>query len=72
MFTKYMKSLNKQDCPVLLSITDTTLNAPVETVIHRNDRRKIERHDSNDIYFRAREIYYRARRSRPVRAASIF
>jgi hypothetical protein len=67
MFTKYIKGLNKQECPVVLSITDTTSNTHVETIIQRNDV-----HQKNDIYIRAREIYFRARRHRPVRAASIF
>jgi hypothetical protein len=67
MFTKYIKSLNKQECPVVLSITDTTPNTQLGTIIQRNDVR-----ERNDIYIRAREIYLRARRQRPVRAASIF
>jgi len=70
---EYMKRLTlaKQDCPTVLSITDTTVKqAP--TVIHRNNVRKIEPEASADIYMRAREIYFRARRQRPVRAISIF
>lgn len=67
MFTKYIRSINKQDCPVVLSITDTTSDTQVETVIQRNNGKS-----KNDIYIRAREIYFRARRQRPVRAASIF
>ena len=67
MFTKYIKNLNKTDCPVVLSITDTTLNTQVvETVIQRTNVRE------HDIDIRARDIYFRARRQRPVRAASIF
>ena len=69
MFTKYIKGLGKQDCPVVLSITDTT--SQVETVIQRNVR-GVKIREQNDIYVRAREIYFRARRQRPVRAASIF
>lgn len=65
MFAKYIKSLNKQDDPVVLSITDTTTK--VETIIQRNNVRQ-----HNDIYVRARDIYFRARRQRPVKAASIF
>jgi hypothetical protein len=66
-----MKSLVDQDRPVVLSITDTPEPA-AETVIQRNDTRDIKREEPVDIYVRAREIYYRARRHRPVRAASIF
>ena len=69
MFTKYIKGLNKQECPIVLSITDTT--DQTETVIQRNVR-GVEIREHNDIYVRAREIYFRARRQRPVRAASIF
>lgn len=70
MFTKYIKGLNKQDCPVVLSITDTT---QVETIIQRNQVPDADaREQKDDIYIRAREIYFRARRHRPVRAASIF
>jgi hypothetical protein len=72
MFTKYIKGLNKKDCPVVLSITDTTSITESETVIQRNRVREIGLHEENDIYIRAREIYFRARRQRPVRAASIF
>ena len=67
MFTKYIKSLNKQYDPVVLSITDTTTSMKVETIIQRNNVR-----ERNDIYVRARDIYFRARRQRPVKAASIF
>jgi len=67
MFTKYIKSLNKQYDPVVLSITDTTTSMKVETIIQRNNVR-----EQNDIYVRARDIYFRARRQRPVKAASIF
>jgi hypothetical protein len=67
-----MKRLAKQDCPVVLSITDTQTQAATESVIQRNDTREIKHEESGDIYVRAREIYYRARRHRPVRAASIF
>ena len=69
---KYMKSLAKPDCPVVLSITDTKTHINVESSIHRNETRETKREESVDIYVRAREIYYRARRHRPVRAASIF
>ena len=72
MFTKYMKSLNKQDCPVVLSITDTTAVVKTEARIQRNSHVGDETSIEADIYVRAREIYYRARRHRPVRAASIF
>jgi hypothetical protein len=72
MFTKYMKRLNRQDCPVVLSITDTTATAKTDTVIQRNYVDADDRARANDIYVRAREIYFRARRQRPVRAASIF
>jgi ABC-type transporter lipoprotein component MlaA len=72
MLTKYIKSLSKEDCPVVLSIADTTVDIQTETTIQRNVNRDSERHESGDIYLRAREIYFRARRQRPVRAASIF
>ncbi len=72
MLTKYMKSLAKQDCPVVLSITNTTEEIKAETVIQRNVVQFEEKYDASDIYLRAREIYFRARRHRPVRAASIF
>ena len=72
MFTKYMKSLSKEEGPVVLSITDTTEEIRTETIIQRNVVRDTERRESGDIYLRAREIYFRARRQRPVRAASIF
>jgi hypothetical protein len=67
-----MKSLANQDCPVVLSITDTRTHVATESAIHRNDTREIKREEPIDIYVRAREIYFRARRHRPVRAASIF
>ena len=73
MFTKYIKGLNKQDCPVVLSITDTTAVEKIEARIQRNSQIRDDTSiETNDIYVRAREIYYRARRHRPVRAASIF
>ena len=75
MLAKYMRRLNSQDCPVVLSITDTTIDTATETetVIQRNYVRETDfRQTSNDIYVHAREIYFRARRQRPVRAASIF
>src|SRR5215207_1685778 len=72
MFTRYIRGRKKQECPVVLSITDTTSTTNSETVIQRNHVREIGLPDQNDIYIRAREIYFRARRQRPVRAASIF
>ena len=72
MLGKYMKSLTSKECPVVLSITDTVAEKKSETVIHRNRLREVKLETSNDIYTRARGIYYRARRHRPVRAASIF
>ena len=71
MFTRYIKGLNKQESPVVLSITDTTVTSQSDTVIQRNAR-EVDVREQNDIYVRAREIYFRARRQRPVRAASIF
>ena len=70
---EYMRRLTqaKQDCPVVLSITDTTVTQTA-TVIHRNNVRKTQSEEAVDIYMRAREIYFRARRQRPVRAVSIF
>jgi hypothetical protein len=72
MFAKYMKSLSQRECPVVLSITNTTFEAKSETVIHRNAFRDERERGASDIYMRARQIYFRARRQRPVRAASIF
>ena len=74
MFTKYIKGLNKEGCPAVLSITDTTSATSVTTIIQRNNVpvHAMEVADRNDIYVRARNIYFRARRQRPVRAASIF
>ena len=72
MLTKYMKSLTSQNCPVVLSITSTMPERRPETVIQRNVVHIDATQESSDIYLRAREIYLRARRQRPVRAASIF
>ncbi len=72
MLTKYIRGLGKRDCPVVLSITDTTVGISNETVIQRNVARATDVSGGSDIYLRAREIYFRARRQRPVRAASIF
>ena len=67
MLTKYIKSLNRDEYPVVLSITNTAAKAgPVIQRNHVSDRER-----PMDIYVRAREIYYRARQQ-PVRAASIF
>ena len=71
-FMKYVKGLNKQDCPVILSITETTSTVITEPVIQRNAERVASESNKGEIYLRAREIYFRARRQRPVRAASIF
>ena len=74
MLVEYMKSLakSKQDSSVVLSISETTVVTETEAVIHRNHIKDAERGEPIDLYVRAREIYYRARRHRPVRAASIF
>ena len=72
MFMKYVKGLNKQDCPLVLSITETKVAVKTEPVIQRNAVRVPATNGASDIYVRAREIYFRARRHRPVRAASIF
>ena len=72
MFMKYVKGLSKQDCPVILSITETKVAVTTEPVIQRNTERVPRESSGSDIYLRAREIYFRARRHRPVRAASIF
>jgi hypothetical protein len=73
MLAEYMRRLTeKQDCPVVLSITDTAEATETKTVIHRNHIHDAEKVKSADIYLRARQIYFRARRHRPVRAASIF
>jgi hypothetical protein len=70
-----MKNLTKQDYPVVLSITETATEAQVESgvTIRRNEIRRTETNqDGTKMYLHAREIYFRARRQRPVRAASIF
>lgn len=72
MFMKYVKGLSKQDCPLILSITETSTTLTSEPVIQRNTERVPGESSKSDIYMRAREIYFRARRHRPVRAASIF
>jgi hypothetical protein len=72
MLGKYVKSIRNQNCPVVLSITSTTTDRESETVIQRNLVHIADKQETSDIYLRAREIYLRARRQRPVRAASIF
>jgi hypothetical protein len=75
MLAGFMKKLTeaREECPLVLSITDTAALAETETAIHRNHISDERRGESGDIYLRAREIYFRARlRHRPVRAASIF
>ena len=72
MFMKYVKGLSKQDCPVVLSITETNATVTSEPVIQRHAERVPSESNRSDIYMRARVIYFRARRHRPVRAASIF
>lgn len=73
MLVEYMKRLTQaKPVPVVLSITDTTEVTETRTVIHRNHVDVAEQVKSTDIYLRARKIYLRARRHRPVRAASIF
>ena len=72
MLTKYMRQITNQSCPVVLSITETAPEPTGKPVIQRNDIRENTQTDTGDIYVRAREIYFRARRQRPVRAASIF
>jgi hypothetical protein len=76
MLRKYVRRISKQDCPVVLSITETnTVVEETETVIQRNEVREVSVTDfrgTNELYVRARDIYFRARSHRPVRAASIF
>ena len=72
MFTKYMRQITNQSCPVVLSITETVPEPTGTPVIQRNDIHADSQSNTVDIYVRAREIYFRARRHRPVRAASIF
>lgn len=72
MLTKYMRQITNQSCPVVLSITETSPEPAGKPVIQRNDVRENTQTDTGEIYVRAREIYFRARRHRPVRAASIF
>jgi hypothetical protein len=60
----------------VLSITETnTVIEETETVIQRNEVHEVSVTDlrgTNELYVRARDIYFRARSHRPVRAASIF
>ena len=60
----------------MLSITETnTVVGETETVIQRNEVHEVSVTDlrgTNELYVRARDIYFRARSHRPVRAASIF
>ena len=76
MLRKYVRRISNQDCPVVLSITETnTVLEETETVIQRNEVREVSVTDlrgTNELYVRARDIYFRARSHRPVRAASIF
>lgn len=72
MLTNYIRSLTSQDCPVVLSITSMIPEKAAETVIQRKLVHVVDKEEASDIYLRAREIYLRARRHRPVRAASIF
>ena len=75
MIMKYMRRLNTRDCPVVLSIKETTVTVESEARIQRNPASPTMEEGvphRSDIYIRAREIYFRARRQRPVRAASIF
>jgi hypothetical protein len=69
-----MKNLAKEDSPTVLSVTEVSETIEMEkTRIQRNEIRRSETtQDGTQIYLRAREIYFRARRQRPVRAASIF
>jgi len=76
MLRKYVRRISNQDCPVVLSITETnSVVGETETVIQRNEVREVSVTDlrgTNELYVRARDIYFRARSHRPVRAASIF
>jgi len=76
MLRKYVRRISNQDCPVVLSITETnTVIEETETVIQRNEVHEVSVTDlrgTNELYVRARDIYFRARSHRPVRAASIF
>src|SRR5688572_29337155 len=72
MLTRYMRSLTQHDCPMVLSITETPIEPKDTIAIQRNNTRDKARQGASDIYMRAREIYFRARRQRPVRAVSIF
>ena len=72
MFTKLMKDLTNQDRAAVLSITNTVATVERASVIQRNAAPAGEVVVANDICLRAREIYLRARRHRPVRASSIF
>lgn len=68
-----MQNLTRTECPVVLSITEVSAaSITTEPTIQRNLAPDDRQGTSVDIYARAREIYYRARRQRPVRAASIF
>jgi len=72
MLTRYMRRISSQDFPAVLSITDTSASDEKGSVIQRNYVRRTQV-ESDDIYVRARDIYFRARSQRRiVRAASIF
>jgi len=75
MLTRYMRRISSQSSPLVLSITDTTTVEERGNVIQRNqvsEVRETSFRGSNELYIRARDIYFRARSHRPVRAASIF
>ena len=60
MLTKYVRRISSRDCPIVLSITETTTVEETETVIQRNyirEMRETSSQSSNDIYLRARDIY---------------
>jgi hypothetical protein len=69
MLKKYIRSLNKQYCPLVLSLK---LDEDEPVIIRKHRSSAVPESPKNsEIYFRAREIFSRARRHRPARAAAI-
>lgn len=71
MFKKFIRTDDFM-CPVILSDIHATSPNQVPDLIIRNERNeKVSAQPTNDLYDRAREIYYRAQRNRRSRSASI-
>jgi len=71
MFKKLFQNNELTEISVL-SISATAHNAPrTETTITRNKHQRAIVDDPNEIYNRARQIYFRAKRIRHARSVSI-